>query len=203
MLWIISPHLGDDWRSVQKYFVSKYTSQKYKLIQFPVPNGVKHIKALNKCMKVLKKFVKPDDLCVVFDSDAWPVNKNWIKICSAYLKEKKYCAVQRTEADDGRHIAHPCFVCWPASRNLEWATHGPAKNPHVKGSENQNIWKGFKRTNAHELHPRLYSIYGNIVYHHGAGSRDVSGEHKFVNGLQYQTDFWANPGKFIRRLRDE
>jgi hypothetical protein len=201
MVWIISPHLGPDWKRIQKRFVDKYTDSSHALIQYPVRPGVRHIKALRACMKILAKKASPGDLCVVLDSDAFPIDKKWIKVVCAYLRDKKYVAVQRLEAQEAGKLAHPCFTAWPRGRLIEWSYHGPAKNPHVKGSEDGSSWKGLHRTNHKLLHPRLYSVYGDIVYHHGAGSRDVSSSSRFNQGLRYNADFWANPDKFIRKLR--
>ena len=50
MIFIISPHLGSDWKKVQQYFVKKYTRQSYKLMQYMVSHGTMHIKALKNCM---------------------------------------------------------------------------------------------------------------------------------------------------------
>ena len=33
-------------------------------------------------------------------------------------------------------------------------------------------WVQLLRTNGSALHPMFFGIYGNVVYHHGAGFRD-------------------------------
>jgi len=152
-------------------------------------------------MKRLDKVCKAGDICILLDSDAFPIHPDWLKRVVEYLSRVKYVAVQRLEASEAKRLAHPCFVAWKYSVGLKFAVHGPKKNPHVRGSENQRVWKGLHRTNKKPLHPRLYSVYGDIIYHHGAGSRDVSRESRFKEGLSYGEDFWKNPAEFIRRIR--
>jgi hypothetical protein len=38
-------------------------------------------------------------------------------------------------------------------------------------NENRILWKKLPRSNTRNLHPLLFGIYGDLVYHHGTGFR--------------------------------
>lgn len=127
---------------------------------------------------------KSSDVLVFIDSDAFPITG--IDSLLVELGEFPLIAVRRDE-NLGDRQPHPCFCMttvgfwremggdWGADhawRNndgrLVWDTGGNL----LKILEDRQVqWKPLLRTNEINLHPLLFGIYGDTIYHHAAGSR--------------------------------
>lgn len=195
-LRIISPHLGDRWKLLQKRFINDFTPTKYDLIQYVVSPGCHHLRALGRCLETIRQRAQPGDLIVEMDSDAFPFKINWVGKIKQYLDEgNEFVAVQRLENPyHYKDIAHPCFCAWYYGTEIVFKTI--ANNPFIDGYRKRK-WKKLHRTNSVNLHRQMFGIYDNMVYHHGAGSRDVRREGFFKNGLKKQGQFFVDPYKFI------
>lgn len=127
----------------------------------------------------------PDDILVFIDSDAFPV-RPWEDFIREKLKTNVLVAVRRDE-NLGDPQPHPCFC---ATTVLFWTAHSPSwragyswQNSAGKTvtdvggnllgllNETKLPWHPLLRTNRLNIHPLFYAIYGDIIYHHGCGSR--------------------------------
>lgn len=207
---IMSPHLGDTWKKIQSRFIEKNTPKPFDYIQFQVEPGCRHLRALGRCLQYFNKHCKKGDICVVFDSDAFPINSEWAQMLKFYLEQKsifenngdrahEFVAVQRLENPyKYRFIAHPCFCAWYHGINIIFKEI--SSNPYIEGYETRS-WKKLHRTNRINYHQQLYGIYGDMVYHHGAGSRNVTRQRffKVPNGVNPER-FFYDQESFIKEL---
>jgi len=126
-----------------------------------------------------------DDILVFIDSDAFPVAP-WEEACLSQLDRHGLVAVQRLESL-GDSQPHPCFCVttvgfwrgiggtWASGH--KWRRTNGTKISDVGGNLRKHLeradvnWKPLLRSNAHDPHPLWFGVYGDIVYHHGAGSR--------------------------------
>jgi hypothetical protein len=130
----------------------------------------------------------PEDLLVFLDSDAFPVVP-WEDFVREKLKSNVLVAVRREE-NLGDPQPHPCFCVtavkfWKEEKG-DWSKGYRWKNSAgnlvtdvggnllMKLNEAGMPWHPLLRSNAVNVHPLFFGIYGDLVYHHGAGSRKLS-----------------------------
>ena len=141
---------------------------------------------LAKCvMRLTDEMIEraePDDVIVFMHSDAFPI-ADWVGPVRGMLAERPLAAVRRDEI--GEPIPHWCFCVTTAgfwseiggdwNRGPTWDDHGREVTDmgarlwtdlDARGID----WYPILRTNAVDLHPVFFGIYGGIVYHHGAWS---------------------------------
>jgi len=127
-----------------------------------------------------------DDILIFADSDAFPI-ADLKEHLSKELVEHPLVAVQRLE-NLGDPQPHPCFCVttvgfwkkikgdWHAG--FQWRNSLGETVTDVGGNllgklEREGIrWKPLLRSNKKDLHPLWFGVYGDLVYHHGAGSRN-------------------------------
>ena len=153
-----------------------------------------HMDKLNSLTKVVMDDdeTKDDDLLIWMDSDAFPVDD-----VNDYVVEKlsKYplIAVHRLEHAREEFHPHPSFTCtnvffWKKHK-LNWdgvpgiiddnnpmglnkhGLHDPGGKLYQDLLENNIEWYRMRRTKSLTKHVVFFTIYDNLVYHHGAGSR--------------------------------
>ena len=125
-----------------------------------------------------------DDILVWLDSDAFPVAplRPFIDL---KLAHSPFLAIQRPE-NGGDRIPHPSFACatikfWK-DHGLTWA--GALKTLHqgrhdtggkllIYFLEHDVEWYRLRRTASLTEHPVWFTVYDNLIYHHGAGSRGL------------------------------
>jgi hypothetical protein len=126
-----------------------------------------------------------EDILVFIDSDAFPVAP-WEAACLPLLPRHGLVAVQRLE-NLGDCQPHPCFCVttvgfwrgiggtWASGH--KWHRSDGTKASDVGGNLRKHLdragvdWRPLHRSNVHDPHPLWFGLYGDIVYHHGAGSR--------------------------------
>jgi hypothetical protein len=127
----------------------------------------------------------PDDLLVFLDSDAFPIAP-WEAFVRQKLQSNVLVAVRREE-NLGDPQPHPCFCVttvkfWKKkkgdwSKGYKWKNSAGTLVTDVGGNLLATLqaegmpWHALLRSNAVNLHPLFFAIYGDLVYHHGAGSR--------------------------------
>jgi hypothetical protein len=130
----------------------------------------------------------PGDLLVFLDSDAFPVVP-WEDFVREKLKSNVLVAVRREE-NLGDPQPHPCFCVTTAkfwkeekgdwSKGYQWKNSSGnlvtdvGGNLLMKLNEAGMPWHPLLRSNIVNLHPLFFGVYGDLVYHHGAGSRKLS-----------------------------
>ena len=127
-----------------------------------------------------------DDVLMFIDGDAFPVG-NISEFKSATLTQFPLAAIQRLD-NNGDIQPHPCFclttvgywkniggdwkpgqITWTNDLNEEVADVGGKLLSLLK--KRKEKWYKLLRSNAHNLHPVLFGIYDDLIYHHGAGFR--------------------------------
>lgn len=146
-----------------------------------------------------------EDFLIFLDGDAFPID-SITSFKNKVFNKYPIAAIQRIE-NDGDMQPHPCFCMlqiktWKQIEgdwnpgNFTWKDKFNKNISDVGGImlqllEEHNInWYKLHKTNEHDLHPVLFSIYDHLIYHHGAGFRsagmrtDKNQVHDFENRLK-------------------
>jgi hypothetical protein len=151
------------------------------------PDDPSHAEKLDQLARAaLEDSASDDDWLVFIDGDAFPVNALDDPIAD-YLKNTKLVAVQRVE-NNGDLQPHPCFAVmtaetWKAfpftwKEGYAWTDIAGVAQTDVGAGILEVIdqyelpWTKLHRTNQYDLHPLMFGIYADLVYHHAAGFRD-------------------------------
>jgi hypothetical protein len=150
-----------------------------------VPSRGPHAGKLNLLAAEICTVAGPEDVIVFLDGDAFPIADPMPTVRRA-LEDTALVAVRRDENATDRQ-PHPCFC---AVRAHDWQRIGgdwspghswPAPDGTLVTDVGGNLlralertgttWTPLLRSNRVDLHPLWYGVYGDIVYHHGAGFR--------------------------------
>jgi hypothetical protein len=128
-----------------------------------------------------------DDLLMFLDGDAIPITDP-MPLISASLARAPLLAVRRVE-NGGDPQPHPCFCVTTAklwrelggdwSQGYVWTNEFGRRVSDVGGNLLRKLeltgtpWVPVLRSNRTNLDPVLFGIYGDTVYHHGAGFRGL------------------------------
>ena len=145
--------------------------------------GTRIDKKLNALATEMTRQAATDDPLVIMHGDAFPIS-DWVGALRRMLAESPLAAIRRDE--NLEPIPHWCFCATTAgfwaeidgdwSRGPTWEFNGD----HITDTgatlweilESRGIaWHPILRTNKVNLHPVWFGIYGDIIYHHGAGFR--------------------------------
>lgn len=165
-------HLADHWRL--------YLSVDYKLGEREVDvdaiiqrHGVRtnhRVKLMRLCDRATRS-AKHGDLLLFLDGDAFPIAD--VQPLAKRVERRKFAAVQRLELDDRK--PHPSFalaeVGWWVRAGGTWDNRlfdAFWRRATRRGLE----WIPLLRTDGTEHHRSFFSVYGDLVYHHGAGFRE-------------------------------
>jgi hypothetical protein len=132
---------------------------------------INHLVKLDMLADLVCNSSLPDDVILFMDGDAWPVAPIQEFIENS-LKGASVGAVVRRE--NWERYPHPCFTFttvryWRES-NLSWSKKNINHILHVLESRKDG-WVEIKRTGGLSDHLVFFSIYGEMVYHHGGGFR--------------------------------
>jgi len=176
-----------------------------------------HAGKLNHLAMEIAQEAAPEDLLMFLDGDAFPIAP-LTDFIERGLAREPLIAVRRAENVDSPQ-PHPCFCVtrvgtW-TSLPGDWSA-GPVW-PGGQGHEVSDVgsllmrklelarlgWVEILRSNRRNLDPLYYAVYGDIVYHHGAGFRaeNLSATHRSMNpGLQGEVHH--RRGRLARRRRE-
>jgi hypothetical protein len=144
-----------------------------------------HAGKLNHLALEICHVAADDDLIMFLDGDAFPIADPMPTLTEG-LEKAPLVAVRRAE-NLNEPQPHPCFCVTTVGtwRSLpgDWSV-APVW-PGVKGKLVSDVganllralelsetpWVPLLRTNGSRLHPLFFAVYGDIVYHHGAGFR--------------------------------
>lgn len=144
-----------------------------------------HAVKLNRLAEFVSANAYDEDVLIFLDGDAFPIGPLKPAL-QRLLAEAPLVAVQRHE-NGGDIQPHPCFCAttvgfWRKLRG-DWRA-GPTwinSKGHpvtdVGGTLLKQLadsgvsWKRLTKTNVAVHHPVFYTVYGGLVYHHGAGFR--------------------------------
>jgi hypothetical protein len=145
-----------------------------------------HPAKLNELARRVTAEADPNDILLFLDGDAFPIAPldGWIE---RTLDRYPLAAVRRDE-NNGDRQPHPCFCVttvqfwndidgdWHRGEHT-WLDRDGRPAGDVGGKvllelEQRGIeWLPLLRSNVSDRHPVLFGVYGNLVYHHGAGFR--------------------------------
>lgn len=144
--------------------------------------GNKHIAGMRVAASWFREHAKEFDLGLIVDSDAFPVRQAWAKDVLAWLTQsgRQFAAPVRAE---NMHLwPHVSFLAFPPSamdvvlprlnrKGRGWTVWGMRNRKDPGVSLPLRHCYPLLKSNAVNLHPTLYSVYGDIAYHRSAASR--------------------------------
>jgi hypothetical protein len=192
---------NEDWIDIQLERLRRHVSAPYRVYAFlngvPEANRAKffhassepireHAVKLNRLADIICPAAKDDgDLIMFLDGDAFPI-ANLMPLLSEKLATHPLVAVQRLE-NNGDLQPHPCFCAttvgfWKEiggdwSEGFTWPDRAGNPVTDVGGNllgilkRREIEWAPLLRSNRTNLHPLWFGVYGNVIYHHGAGFR--------------------------------
>lgn len=128
-----------------------------------------------------------NDYLLFLDGDAFPIS-SISELKNKVFPKHPLAAIQRLE-NNGDMQPHPCFCMttvgywkkikgdWKAG-DVKWLDKFGKKVWDVGGQmleimeQHQVDWYKLNRSNQHDLHPLLFGVYDEVVYHHGAAFRN-------------------------------
>lgn len=238
MIHVLTVHWRSDrWIDVQLAYLKQHIREPFRVYAYlnHVPDGHQskfyyastdpiesHAIKLNRLAKLACSEATSDhDLLLFIDGDAVPIG-DVCEFTRTKLEKYPLLAVQRLE-NGGDDQPHPCFcICtvglWKTLpgdwESGAWRNSKGTKVMDVGGRmvgllhDKQVVWHPILRSNKVDLHPLWFGIYGNVVYHHGAGFRGVQSRIDFRNSAKWWEwmlirSLWENPdGGFMRGFRD-
>jgi hypothetical protein len=145
----------------------------------------RHSDKLNHLAIEIAGEADPEDLIMFLDGDAFPV-ADPLPLISESLSRAPLVAVRRAE-NAGDQQPHPCFCVTTVGtwRTLpgDWSAGYTWTDPQGRrvSDVGANLlrqlqltntpWVEVLRSNRVDLDPLFFGIYGDVVYHHGAGFR--------------------------------
>jgi hypothetical protein len=200
VLHIATVHFGSPrWIEIQKRYLRKHISLPYKTwtslqgidpsygVHFDhvIDQAGRHPGKLNNLALEISQEARDDDLIMFLDGDAFPIADPMPVVLDG-LAKAPLVAVRRAE-NSGDQQPHPCFCVttvgtWARingdwSPGYKWTLPDGRHLTDVGGNllraleVTQTPWVEILRSNREHLDPLLFAIYGNIIYHHGAGFR--------------------------------
>lgn len=211
MIYVATAHFATDrWIDVQLGYLERNLHEPYvvfaSLEDVPgdhdkkfariVRSGGSHAGKLNLLAAEISAVAGDDDLIVFLDGDAFPVADPMPVVRSA-LEGTSLVAIRRDEnATDVQ--PHPAFCAVPVA---EWRRlHGDWSPGYSwRGADGRCVtdvggnllrglelagatWTPLLRSNRVNPHPLWYGVYGDVVYHHGAGFRWAVGRVDLLGG---------------------
>jgi len=148
-----------------------------------------HAAKLNALATLIAREADPRDVLIFLDGDAFPVGP-----LDGFLDETlarfPLAAIRRDE-NLGDKQPHPSFCAttigfwqelggdwsrgrdWTWTNDFGWTVEDAGGKLLATLTEHQVDWYALRRTNRVNLHPVLFGLYDDLVYHHGAGFRQV------------------------------
>jgi hypothetical protein len=146
-----------------------------------------HAGKLNHLAREISDVAADEDLLMFLDGDAFPIADPMPLVMSG-LQEAPLVAVRRAENLDEPQ-PHPCFCVttvgtWRRvggdwSLGYPWRSSAGRWISDVGGNLlralelTQTPWVQVLRSNLTDVHPVFFAVYGDAIYHHGAGFRDA------------------------------
>ena len=153
----------------------------------------RHPGKLNHLALEISHEAADDDLLMFLDGDAFPI-ADPMPLIEDGLSRAPLVAVRRAENVD-QPQPHPCFCVTTVGtwRTLPGDWSGGPVWPGAKGGKVTDVggsllraleltgtpWVQVLRSNRKNIDPLYFAVYGDVVYHHGAGFRtgELSGAH--------------------------
>jgi hypothetical protein len=230
MIYVATVHVvSPRWIDLQLAFLRRNISEPFKvyanLEDVPPGHAEKfdrvfdilgdHPGKLNLLAGEIAADARPDDLIFFLDGDAFPI-ADPLPTVREGLEASALVAVRRDENLVDRQ-PHPSFCAvrvreWERlhgdwSPGYSWASAQGRPTTDVGGNllraleRSGENWTPLLRSNRVNLHPLWFGVYGQIVYHHGAGFRWAVGRVDLANPPRLTTRAKHVPGlgRLLRR----
>lgn len=154
------------------------------------------------------------DIIIFLDGDAFPVTDNFVQFIESKVGLHKLIAIQRSE-NQGDIQPHPSFCAttigfWNEIKGdwkmgYLWRDSTGTLVTDVGGNllsklqQLQVNWLPIRRSNKRNLHPVWFGVYGDLIYHHGAGFREPFGRVDSISG-GIMINLWHRINLFCRTL---
>ena len=159
-----------------------------------------HGTKLNLLADIITNQAHDDDLILFIDGDAFPIADVRL-LAEQYLNQYPLIAVQRKE-NFGDMQPHPCFCLtsvkfWKSIKGdwkkgtYTWKNDEGRDVNDVGGTLLQILdekgidWMPLNRSNKVDLHPVMFGIYHDVVYHHGMGFRKPASRIDRLNSVGF------------------
>lgn len=154
-----------------------------------------HLVKLDMLAELISSDSSDDEAMLFIDGDAWPIRpmQRFIEDC---LGKAPVGAVVRLE--NGERYPHPSFlfttVGFWRDAGLSWKggeVDGGKYDINFIGAVLKKMgrdWTRLKRTGGLADHPVFFSVYGDSVYHHGAGFRVPVSAYCSRNGIRVEKE---------------
>lgn len=156
-----------------------------KLTQAPAREELKHPHATP--LQKLYEFALKDHVhyVVTMDTDAFPLRNDWLRFLISQLNEQTLLAgIWRNELEKAiPPYIHPSCACMAVDfietyhLRFDHVDISPGNRLDTLcsftrrvGENNKQLFK-LTRSNKNQLHYLMGGVYGDLIYHHGAGSR--------------------------------
>ncbi len=217
---------SEKWIYIQNQYFEHFIKEDFRVFTFlnDLPNDHSHkfyyssmesleshpIKLNLLSELIIQNSENDEDWIIFIDGDAFPIS-DILEYGKVYLKKYPLIAVRRDE-DDGGKQPHPCFCMttvkfWKEikgdwNKGYTWKNNRGKDITDVGGNllgilqKREIDWHPLLRTNQKNLHPLLFGVYGDLVYHQGAGFRqpqhrielyNASRIHKFIQRMVEKT----------------
>lgn len=222
-------HHSDRWIDIQLGYFARAMNEPYRVVancegvdparttgfDVVVPAMGPHPGKLNHLAAVIARDAAPDDVLMFIDGDAFPIVDPMPAVRRA-LDENPLVAVRRDE-NVGDPQPHPCFCAttvgfWESlhgdwSRGYTWVnTFGETvtdtgANMLYLLERADAAWTPLLRSNRVDLHPLFFAVYGDIVYHHGAGFRRIRSRRDRAEAGRPRVQASTSFGRFLQSGR--
>jgi len=192
-------HETNKFLDIQEKYFENFTKESYKLYRGysdfePLTagqnsvninlNGMtnQHALRLNHMFGIISLDCDDSDILVFADSDAYPIMDNWLDYVKEKLIQYPVVAVLRqenmaalTNCSREEH-PHPCFFVttvgfWRSNNlNFDYQVNTGYNILTFLQSRGLDFYK-LLRSNTVDIHPLMFGVYDDIIYHHGAGNR--------------------------------
>lgn len=172
-----------------------------------------HAGKLNHLAFEIMHRASDDDLLMFLDGDAFPI-ADPTPLISAGLAAAPLLAVRRVE-NIGDTQPHPCFCVtrvgtWRRlpgdwSAGYVWRNADGRLITDVGGNLLRQLqltktpWTEVLRSSRHHLHPLFFGVYGDAIYHHGAGFRGPRSRADYAAWRSGKKNRRGEPPRFVRR----
>lgn len=201
MIHIATVHWATDrWVDVQLHYLEKHIESPFRVyacldgIERDLSDRfyyrlsleqARHPDKLNLLAELITGEADANDLIVFLDGDAFPIAP-FEPAVEVMLAENPLAAIRRDE-NLGDPQPHPSFCVttvgfwqdiggdWSRGQtwlNADGQTVNDPGGKLLKALEERGTgWTPLLRSNAKDLHPIFFGVYGGLIYHHGAGFR--------------------------------
>jgi hypothetical protein len=186
MIHIATVHWRDDrWIEPQRRYLESNIEAPHRLHADHDGQG-SHATKLNALAERIAREADPDDVLIFLDGDAFPI-ASLDPFLKQTLSRFPLAAIRRDE-NLGDKQPHPSFCAttvgfwqkiggdWSRgawTNDLGWEIEDPGGKLLAELIDRRVEWRPLRRSNRVNLHPVLFGVYDDVVYHHGAGFREA------------------------------